>query len=197
MHNYWLTNFASLFSADVSWGLFENQLKKSNEKLVKKKLCKTLKHCFNNECSLVLTNDIEASTDGEGWICVNLTNVLAGVRLLKTIHILRHNLFLSTFSRIFWPSFFSSSLCTTNQEIFDLWYYCSFICFHLLLVQISELYWSVFWLHNVKFESPKFSFSWFHRPIKDCLFIRLKTENGITHAGIPWQIPTKNILQRK
>ena len=30
------------------------------------------------------------------------------------------------------------------QEIFDLWYYCSFICFHLLLVQISELYWSVF-----------------------------------------------------
>ena len=65
----------------------------------------------------------------------------------------------------------------SDQEIFDLWYYCSFICFHLLLVQISELYWSVFfWLHIVKFEFSKFSFSWFHRPIKDCLFLRLKTE---------------------
>ena len=31
-----------------------------------------LKHCVNNECSLVLTNDIEASTDGEGWICVKI-----------------------------------------------------------------------------------------------------------------------------
>ena len=26
------------------------------------------------------------------------------------------------------------------QEVFDLWYYCSFICCYLLLVQISELY---------------------------------------------------------
>ena len=33
-----------------------------------------------------------------------------------------------------------------------------------------------FWLHNVKFEFPKFSFSWFHRPIKDCHFLRLLTE---------------------
>ena len=37
--------------------------------------------------------------------------------------------------------------------------------FHLLLVQNSELYWSVFFdcIHNVKFEFPKFSFSWDHR----------------------------------
>ena len=27
-----------------------------------------------------------------------------------------------------------------KQEVFDLWYYCSFICCYLLLVQISELY---------------------------------------------------------
>ena len=46
------------------------------------------------------------------------------------------------------------------QEIFDLWYYCSFICFHLLLVQISELYSSAFWLSNANFKLLMFSFCW-------------------------------------
>ena len=32
---------------------------------------------------MVHTNDIEASTDGDGGVCVQLTNVLAGVRLLN------------------------------------------------------------------------------------------------------------------
>ena len=57
---------------------------------------------------------------------------------------------------------FSHFVCNI-QEIFFLWYYCSSICC-----------WYIF--HNVKFEFPMFSFSWFYRPIKDCLFLRLKTE---------------------
>ena len=48
-----------------------------------------------------------------------------------------------------------------------------FICCWYRFLSYIEVF---FWLHNVKFEFPKFSFSWFHRPIKDCLFLRLKTE---------------------
>ena len=48
-----------------------------------------------------------------------------------------------------------------------------FICCWYRFLSYTEVF---FWLHNVKFEFPKFSFSWFHRPIKDCLFLRLKTE---------------------
>ena len=50
----------------------------------------------------------------------------------------------------FWP---------THQEIFVLWYYCSFIWFHLLLVQISELFQVFFWLWNAKFKFPMFYIS--------------------------------------
>ena len=48
-----------------------------------------------------------------------------------------------------------------------------FICCWYRFLSYTEV---LFWLHNVKFEFPKFSFSWFHKPIKDCLFLRLKTE---------------------
>ena len=48
-----------------------------------------------------------------------------------------------------------------------------FICCWYRFLSYIEVF---FWLHNVKFEFPKFSFSWFHRPIKDCLFLRLKNE---------------------
>ena len=42
-----------------------------------------------------------------------------------------------------------------------------FICCWYRFLSYIEVF---FWLHNVKFEFPKFSFSWFHKPIKDCLF---------------------------
>ena len=56
-----------------------------------------------------------------------------------------------------------------------------FICCWYRFLSYIEVF---FWFHNVKFEFPKFSFSWFHRPIKDCLFLRLKTE-------IRWAIKDK------
>ena len=49
-----------------------------------------------------------------------------------------------------------------------------FICCWYRFLSYIEV---IFWLHNVKFEFPKFSFSWFHRPIKDCLFFKIENWN--------------------
>ena len=59
-----------------------------------------------------------------------------------------------------------SPLPDDSQEVSFLWYYCSFICcWYRFLSYIQVL----FWLSNANFKFPMFSFSWFHRPIKDCL----------------------------
>ena len=60
---------------------------------------------------------------------------------------------------------------TLHQEVFALWYYCCFICcWYRFLSYIQVL----FWLSNANFKFPMFSFSWLHRPIKDCLILYRK-----------------------
>ena len=54
-----------------------------------------------------------------------------------------------------------------DQEVFVLWYHCSFICCWYRFLSYLQVF---FWLSNAKLKFPTFSFSWFHRPIKDCLF---------------------------
>ena len=58
-----------------------------------------------------------------------------------------------------------------GHEVFVLWYHCSFICCWYRFLSYIQV---VFWLSNENFKLPMFSFSWLHRPIKNCLILYRK-----------------------
>ena len=62
-----------------------------------------------------------------------------------------------------WP-FFPKPVTGQEQEVFGLWYYCSFICCYCCWYRFLSYIHGFFWFSNAQFEFPTFSFSWFRTP---------------------------------